>query len=168
MPYIPAYWQAVGIETQLNILEREAMYAGSGKISMKLPGWATEVCLEVLLEPRWYFPSSQEANYAIPWALWFRDPAASGAEEPPPAAQQQMQLYNRILATADQEEQHVLMRHMLEIAADQFYVIGISTPPLRYGIVQPNFHNVPGFIPHSWSYPHPAPSNPCQFFIEGE
>jgi peptide/nickel transport system substrate-binding protein len=130
--------------------------------------WVGDGGLEVLLDPRWYFPSTDAADYGIPWALWFRDPADPQAEEPSDTVQQQMQLYKQILATADLQEQHALMEQILDIAAEQFYVIGISTPPLRYGIVQPHFHNVPGFIPYSWSYPHPAPTNPCQYFLEEE
>ena len=35
-----------------------------------------------------------------------------------------------------------------------------------YGIVRNNFRNVPSIIPGAWSYPSPAPVNPCQFFIQ--
>ena len=79
-----------------------------------------------------------------------------------------MSLYKQILATAEQEKQYALMQQVLDIAAEQFYVIGISTPPMYYGIRQPYFHNVPDFIPQSWTYPTPAPTNPCQYFIEYE
>jgi peptide/nickel transport system substrate-binding protein len=77
-----------------------------------------------------------------------------------------MRLYDEILTTADQKKQYDTMTAILDIAADQFYVIGISTPPLRYGILKTGFHNVPTFIPHSWTYPHPAPTNPCQYFMD--
>ena len=168
MPYIPDYWREVGIESQLNILERETMYARKRANQHDAVVWVGDGGLDVLLDPRWYLPSTQESNYAIPWALWFRDPSDPQAEKPPDAVRQQMQLYRQILATADQEEQHTLMGRILDIAAEQFYVIGISTPPLRYGVIQPYFHNVPGFIPSSWSYPQPAPTNPCQYFFERE
>ena len=55
---------------------------------------------------------------------------------------------------------------MLAIAADRFDIIGISTIGVSYGIVKNNFHNVPKVIPDSWSYPSPAPTNPCQYFID--
>jgi peptide/nickel transport system substrate-binding protein len=59
------------------------------------------------------------------------------------------------------------MREILEIAKDQFYVIGISLPTPSYGIVKNNFHIVLPSFPNAWLYPHPAPTNPFTYFIEG-
>ena len=58
------------------------------------------------------------------------------------------------------------MKQILEIAADEFYAIGIVLGPNGYGIVQNNFHNVPSPIPGSWLYPNPGPTNPEQYWIE--
>jgi peptide/nickel transport system substrate-binding protein len=165
--WIPGYWNKVGIETRLNIMEREDMYRRKSANQHDAVVWVGDGGLAVLLEPRWYFPSSPiESNYAIPWARWYRDRDDPRGEQPPEAARRQMRLYDEILTTADQKKQYDTMTAILDIAADQFYVIGISTPPLRYGILKTGFHNVPTFIPHSWTYPHPAPTNPCQYFMD--
>lgn len=165
--FIPDFWIKVGIDTRLNILEREDLYARKAANQHDAVVWVGDGGLEVLLEPRWYFPSSPvESNYAVPWATWYRRHDDPHAEKPPEAAQKQMRLYDQILTTADQKIQFAAMTEILDIAADQFYVIGISTPPLRYGILNPGFHNVPTFIPHSWTYPHPAPTNPCQYYMD--
>ena len=58
------------------------------------------------------------------------------------------------------------MVEILELSADQFNSIGIATPRDNYCIVSNNFHNVPMILPYSWRYPTPAPTNPCQYFIE--
>ena len=58
------------------------------------------------------------------------------------------------------------MRQILDIAAEEFYVIGISLPTPGFGIVKNTFHNVPASMPGAWIYPTPAPTNPEQFFIE--
>lgn len=60
------------------------------------------------------------------------------------------------------------MRQLLEISAEEFYVIGISQRAPGYGIVKNNFFNVPESFPHAYNYPAPAPTNPEQYFIEGE
>ncbi|GIV77753.1 MAG: hypothetical protein KatS3mg050_2147 [Litorilinea sp.] len=77
-----------------------------------------------------------------------------------------MALYDQIKATGDYQKQLELMKEILAIAKDQFYVIGISSSPPGYGIVKNNFHNVPESMPGSWQYPTPAPTNPEQYFIE--
>lgn len=58
------------------------------------------------------------------------------------------------------------MMQILQVAADQFYVLGISTPTNGYGVVKNNFHNVPKTMIAAWLWPTPAPTNCCQYFIE--
>jgi peptide/nickel transport system substrate-binding protein len=76
-----------------------------------------------------------------------------------------MELYDQIKATGDTAEQEALMKEILQIAADEFYALGISLPAPGYGIVKNNFKNVPPSFPNAWLYPHPAPTNPEQYYI---
>jgi peptide/nickel transport system substrate-binding protein len=76
-----------------------------------------------------------------------------------------MELYDQLKTTADQDRQLELMREILEIATEQFYVIGISTEAEGYGVVRNNFRNVRDLMPNSFIYPHPAPTNPEQYFF---
>ena len=55
---------------------------------------------------------------------------------------------------------------ILAIAEEEFYVMGICPAPDSYALVKSNFHNVPMTMPYSFSYPTPAPTNPCQYFID--
>ena len=47
------------------------------------------------------------------------------------------------------------MKQLLDIAADQFYVIGISTPGPLYSVVKNTMHNVYP-RPFAWTYPEPG------------
>jgi peptide/nickel transport system substrate-binding protein len=76
-----------------------------------------------------------------------------------------MDLYNQLKTTGDAAKQDDLMKQILEITQQEFYVIGISLPANGYGIVKNNFHNVPQSMPGSWLYPNPAPTNPMQYYI---
>ena len=78
-----------------------------------------------------------------------------------------MEIYDQVKSTSDRDEQIALMVELLQIAADQFYGIGVSLPPRGYGLVKNNFFNVPPVIFDSFTWLSPAPVNPCQFFIEG-
>ena len=91
---------------------------------------------------------------------------APDCDEPPETARRQMALYDSLQAISDPDRQAVLMRQILGLAADAFYVIGITRPGQEFGIVKNNFRNVPAVMPKSWAYPHPAPTNPSQYFIE--
>jgi len=159
-------WKAVGIEMTVEVVPRpdaEALYA---KNQFDGTVWSGDGGFDVILEPRYYFPFSNASLYATLWAKWYYSPQDPTAEEPPAIIKQQMQLYSQIQATADVDQQIVLMKQILEIAADQFYVIGLYHPATGYGVVKNNFHNVPSSMPDSGNFPNPAPTNPCQYYID--
>jgi len=55
---------------------------------------------------------------------------------------------------------------ILDIAADQFYEIGITTSGNGYGIVKNNMRNVPKSMVGAWLWPTPGPIDTPQFFLE--
>jgi peptide/nickel transport system substrate-binding protein len=170
MELVRGYWEEVGIQTNVSTMDRSLFYTRKDGNEHDVAIWGGDGGLDVILEPRWYFPFSGESLFAQAWVTWYNNPSGQGAltapEEPPAAVQQQMDLYDQIKATGDAEEQAELMNQLLEIAADQFYAIGIGLPSPGYGIVQNNFHNVPSPHPGAWLYPNPGPTNPQQYWIE--
>lgn len=157
-------WEAVGIDIQAHTIDRTLFYdrkAGNlhdANVWTGDGGWG-----DVLLEPRWYFPFSAESNYAIPWATWYTSDGSDG-EEPPAAAQQQMELYKQMLEAIDQDQQRDLFMQILDIAQEQFWVIGTVLDEAMYGTVKDTFHNVPDWMPGSWLYPSPGPTRPEQYW----
>ncbi|MCB0159988.1 MAG: ABC transporter substrate-binding protein, partial [Caldilineaceae bacterium] len=167
---IKGYWEAVGIQMELNVMDRSLMYTRKDSNEHDATTWGGDGGLDVVLEPRWYFPFSGESLYAEAWKEWYVNPSGVGSlvppEEPPAGPKRQMELYDAIKATGDAAEQQALMEEILQIAADEFYALGISLPAPGYGIVKNNFKNVPASFPNAWLYPHPAPTNPEQYYIE--
>ncbi|MAS33902.1 MAG: ABC transporter substrate-binding protein [Anaerolineaceae bacterium] len=168
MELITGYWQAVGIDGQANVIDRSILYQRKEANQADATVWGGDGGLDVILEPRWYFPYSNESNFAPAWQYWYNNSSDPRAEEPNAGAQRQMELYNELKATADPDGQAALMNEILAISAEEFYAIGITLPAPGYGIVRNNFFNVPESMPGAWLYPNPSPSNPFQYFIEGE
>lgn len=56
------------------------------------------------------------------------------------------------------------MAQILENAADQFLVWGVSLPPDGYGIVRNDMVNTMDVMPNSFGWPTYAPTRPEQFF----
>ena len=71
-----------------------------------------------------------------------------------------MELYGELQASADAEEQVKLMNQILDIAADEFWTMGVAWQAAGYGVKKTNFHNVPASMPASWIYPTPGPPIP--------
>lgn len=168
MELISGYWKEVGIDGQANVIDRTLLYDRKAANQQDASVWGGDGGLDVILEPRWYFPFSNESHYGIAWQYWFANPSHALAEEPPTGPKTQMELYRQLSANPDPAQQADLMRQILEISADEFYALGISLPANGYGIIKNNFHNVPASFPNAWLYPHPAPTNPFQYFIEGD
>lgn len=167
---VKGYWEAVGIQANIVAEDRSLLYTRKNGNEHDVAVWGGDGGLDVILEPRWYFPFSDESWYAEAWQSWYNNPSGEGAltapEEPPAEVKEQMELYEQIKMSGDPAEQAELMNQILEIAADQFYAIGISLTPPGYGIVKNNFHNVPSPHPAAWLYPNPGPTNPQQYWIE--
>src|SRR5690606_10100017 len=123
--------------------------------------WGPADGYSVIFEPYWYFPSSSggvAAAFAKEWAWWYEgDPRG---KEPPAPVRRQMELYDELVGTADPAEQERLMREILDIAADQFYVFGTAPLPHGFGVVKNNVRNVPDRVLHATPAASPANTNP--------
>lgn len=169
MKMIQRDWKVLGVEIRVASVERRKLTDDLAFNRHDAVAWLGNGGLDVIMDPIYYFPFSTDSAYAVCWAHWnLKEQRQFPAEEPPEPVVEQMRLYHQLGATADSEEQARLMYQILDIAANQFYVMGISHPGQGYGIVRNGFHNVPSPMPAAWTYPHPAPTNPCQYFIEPE
>lgn len=165
MQLVEGYWANVGIDMEQIVEDRAVLYDRKLNNLHDAMVWGGDGGLEVIFEPRYYFPYSEESGFATGWQYWYNIPNSELAIEPPAVVQQQMALYDELKATGDPERQNELMAEILEIAADQFYSIGIALPGNGYGIVKTNMHNVPSVMPGSFVYPNPGPTNTFTYYF---
>lgn len=163
-------WQAVGIDVSLKVLSPEENQASNERLfSAAHDTYVSEAVggLDVILQPSYYFPLHPFASfYASGWANWNVSPPLGMPIEPPPAIQRQMQLYAELQTTTDANQQALLMAELLQIAQEEFMVIGTVLAPDGRLLTSANLRNVPLFMPRAFDYPAPAPSNPSQYFID--
>ena len=171
LDHVKKDWLAIGVEVEWKRLTRLAHDTQIPKAQHDGSVWWGSGGNFPILEPEFFVPVSFEnvnmsVPYAIPWARWFGNPSAPGAEPPPASVQKQMNLFRRMLVEPKAEARTVLMHQVLEMAANEFYVMGICEVPNRLAVRTPGFRNVPSSHFDSWIYPDPGPFNPCQFFLE--
>nr|WP_246210952.1 ABC transporter substrate-binding protein [Phytoactinopolyspora alkaliphila] len=166
---VEGYWKAVGIDTRVNGMDRSlflerceagehdaAVWQGSGGLN------------DIYLAPRFYVPTAAgNAAYATTWTEWYLSDGESG-EEPPEPMRRQFELYDQVKATTDAQKQAAAMTEILDIAREEFWVMGINLQPPEYGVVSEALRNVPDSMPNAWDYPSPAPTNPEQYFFDGD
>ena len=165
MEMVAKYWKDVGVRTTIKPMDRSLFYARKDANELDVGIWGGDGGMDVILEPRWYFPYSTESQYALRWVEWYTSGGKAG-EEPPAPAKKQMELYDKLLVTPDLKAQNEIMKEILKIAQEQFWAMGISSQVLGYCVVKNKFRNVPQSYWGSWLYPNPGPLNPCQFYWE--
>ena len=165
LPQIEADWEAVGIEVDVELVPRVDYEVRSYANDFDVAIFLGEGGLDTLQAPRNFIPVLPPwSQQGILWADWY-DGLPSG-EEPPSPVLEAITLYRQVLQTGDIEQQVDLMKQIISIMEEEFHVMGIHEVPLTYGIIRPNFHNVPKFSFFSSNYPNPSPTNPSQYFID--
>ncbi|WP_333835044.1 ABC transporter substrate-binding protein [Rubrimonas sp.] len=163
---IPMF-QAVGIDAQMRTMDRslwETRVRRGREFDATAHQFGANSGVAAMLDARYFVPFSSNSLYAPGWSLWFTDPGNPNAVEPPAEIVAIQDLYRKLLATGDENEQRRIMTELLEMAADQFLVFGVSMPPDGYGIVRNDMVNVAMEMPNSYGWPTPAPTRPETFF----
>ncbi|WP_129669405.1 ABC transporter substrate-binding protein [Phytoactinopolyspora endophytica] len=160
---ISDYWAEVGIEMRPDPMDRSLFEERRRANELDAAVWKAGGGLDVVQNPYWYLPVSDRSDYAQLWAEWHQTGGESG-DEPPEPTQRQLDLYGQLHEEPDAGEQQRLMEEILQIAADEFYHIGVLQPIDGYGIVKSEFRNVPESMPESFRVRTPALTNPEQYF----
>lgn len=161
-------WAEVGISMDTTPMERSLYITRTGNNEQDALMWTGfgGHDLSLPIDPRFYIPTAaNQANWGNKWTAWYVTNGADG-EAPPDYMQRQFQLYKDSLATPDLAERDEMLKEMLQISADQFYVIGTTLSLPTYGIKSNDLMNVRAEQPDCWPYPCPAQINPEQFWLD--
>lgn len=163
---IRRYWRVLGVDMQVRPLERSLAFARLQANNHDANCWIGGGGYDQLglLDPKWYFPHEFESSYATAWGIWFQNPNAPNAEEPSAPAKRQQELYVELQRKPTTAEQLAVMKQILEITREEFYIIGTNMEPDRFGIVRQNMRNVPERMPNTFFYMTPGPTQPEQFY----
>ncbi len=158
-------WAAVGVDINVKAEERTLRQQRVTAYEHDVTNWGGDGGIDAILGPYWYLAYASFNSFATGWALWY-ETRGTGGEEPTPPAKQQMELYDQIQITPDDGKQRELMKQLLDIAADQFWIMGVSLPANGYGIVKNNFKNVPKqMFSSGQEFCNPGATMPEQYFI---
>jgi len=167
MELVIEYWEEVGIQTNVRTMDRSLLYTRKDTSQHDAVIWGGSEGIDLIADPRNYFPYSNESNWAPAWASWYQGEAYYDdlePIEPPEPTKRQMELYDQIQQTPDQQDRIDLMNEIVQIAKEQFYVMGIALPAPGYAIAKENLRNV---IPNSFTFHQfPAHINPPTWFLE--
>ena len=143
------YWEAVGVEVILRSMNDTVYVENKLDNNLEATLYTGEggAGITAILNPRYYVPGEYFGMFGNGWYTWRTGVQNAVPVEMPEAYQAiRAQYESEVLGGSTQEAQVVAMQDVLQIAADEFWVIGISRPPLNY---QP-YHARLGNLPAEW------------------
>ncbi|AVF03122.1 MULTISPECIES: ABC transporter substrate-binding protein [Devosia] len=160
--------EAGGLDIELNNIDRTLYYDKRPLGDYDAQIWQGDGGLDVVQEPRYYFPANGESVWAFRWQVWYNGANPEIAEEPADWAKAQMDLYTQLRAEGDPDVRSDLMKQILEISKENFPVIGVSLPGNGYYIAKNNMRNIAEPMLHAYLFPTPGPYDPFQWYFAAE
>jgi peptide/nickel transport system substrate-binding protein len=118
------------------------------------------------MDPRYFVPVHGQSIWGNGWNLWYLEPNNPTAVEPPQDIKDLIDLFETVRQAPTSEERIDLMRQVLQIDADNFYVIGISSATDSYRPLSSRLANVPESWVGGWNPGGPAIAFPEQWFFQ--
>jgi peptide/nickel transport system substrate-binding protein len=127
--------------------------------------WGSADELIPVIDPRWFFPFSQESIQGIGYARWFLSNGKRGIV-PPEEMMKCMELYQQIERIPDPTEQVRLFQQIIELNRQNLWVIGtIGRVPSLF-VVKDTFRNVPEVAVSGWIFRTPGNTAPECYAID--
>jgi peptide/nickel transport system substrate-binding protein len=143
------YWDKVGVKVVLNSMPDEQFSTNREQNDLEVSMYTAEggAGITPILDPRYYVPMEQFGMYGNGWWAWRIKSTTEVQVEPPDWVKDFRTKYEtEVLTATTQEAQIEAMKELIQMAADEFWVIGISRPGDGYY----PFHNRLANIPETW------------------
>jgi peptide/nickel transport system substrate-binding protein len=146
------YWEAVGVEALLDAVSADVMTERRENNNYEATMYTGEggAGLTPILQPRYYVPGDYDGLFGGGWFYWFSDAAEAVQVEPPQEIQDLRLQFEAVGQQSTQEAQVAAMAEILQIAADEFWTIGISRPGLGFQPYNSRIGNFPDEWIHGW------------------
>ena len=179
MLLIERYWEAVGVDTIVDVVSDELHNARRSEPDFDIALWLAEngAGKLPLISPQVFMGGPGHLGNWASWERWYAEQRGQlvlfGSNialdvdpvEPPENVQRMFSLAEQLPTTAG-AAQDALMVEFLEIVKDVFPTIGISLPAGNFRAVRNRLRNVPETLIEGWLYPGISPANFSTFYID--
>jgi len=120
---------------------------------------------QLLIQPIWYIPYNHHPYWAVQYGLWYKTDGEQGWE-PPQEIRKIQDIYSEIKASGDKYWRYELMGQILDIHAENLWLIGALGGIPAPVVVSPQAGNVPRDLISSWLFMTPGNAHPEQFYCK--
>ncbi len=161
------YFADVGLDLVVDVVANEVWTERRNDNSMEATIFTGEggYGITAITDPRYFVPVHGQSIWGNGWNLWYLEPNNPSLVEPPQEIQDHIALYESVLQAPTSEQRLELMKQVLQTAADNFWVIGISSASDSYRPLSARLGNVPESWVNGWNPGGPAIAFPEQWFF---
>jgi peptide/nickel transport system substrate-binding protein len=146
------YWNAVGVDVQLNSIPSTQFDENRLKNDIQATIYVAEggAGLIPMFDPRSYTPMEWHSYFGLGWYFWRVATPDGEPVEPPQEIQEIRQTYDDVALQPTQELQLEQMKQVIQLAADNFWMIGVSIPAPGYQPINARLGNQPTSFTQGW------------------
>jgi peptide/nickel transport system substrate-binding protein len=167
---LKGYYAEVGVDLIVDVVDGTVWTERRNDNSMEATIFTGEggYGITAITDPRYFVPIHGQGIWGNAWAIWWLEPDNEYGVEPSQEIKDHIEKYQQVLQAPTSEERIALMQEVLQYAADQFWVIGISSASDSYRPLSTQLRNVPESWVSGWNMGGPAIAHPEQwYFAEG-
>jgi peptide/nickel transport system substrate-binding protein len=135
------YWGAIGIKAASNHTERSAYRARRNANETQINVWEMGFMMYPS-NPVFLIPSAPGSDFGPDLGTWYATGGAEG-QEPPEPIKEALRAYDQIKQTPETEKKNELFHRILELQAENIWVLGIVGGLNETLIVKNHLRNVP-------------------------
>ena len=135
------YWGDIGIKAAANHTERSAYRARRNANETQINVWEMGFMMYPS-NPVFLIPSSSGSDFGPDLGVWYNTGGAEG-QEPPEAIKEALSAYDQIKQTPDTAQKNELFHRILELQAENIWVLGMVGGVKETLIVKNHLRNVP-------------------------
>lgn len=169
MELVASYWQAVGIDVRLKLIDRTLQYARAIGNEMEMTVWHADRTTDVLfpINPDFWVPRKLAASLSTwsEWARWYISDGGQG-EEPPDEIKQLQQWADDLATNMDPAKRVELGKKILASNAENVWTIGTVGLAPQPVVVSDRLKNVVDQGYWGWDIRWTMPYHPATWYIE--
>jgi peptide/nickel transport system substrate-binding protein len=149
---LKGYFAAVGVDIILDVVDNQILSDRGNDNTVEATIFTGEggMGISAIFDPRYFVPNHGQSYWGNGWSLWLLQPDNPAKVEPPQLIKEQFALMDQVKQAPTYEQRIDLMKQVLQVAADQFWVIGIASPPTTYRPLNAKIANVPESWVDGW------------------
>jgi peptide/nickel transport system substrate-binding protein len=164
---LKGYFAAVGVDIILDVVGNEVLADRGDDNTIEATIFTGEggVGITSIVDARYFVPTHGQSYWGNGWALWYLQPDNPAKVEPPQLILDQIALLEQVRQAPTSEKRIELMSQLLQVCADNFWVIGIASPPTTYRPLTAKVANVPEHWVDGWTPGGVAIAFPEQWYF---